>query len=70
MQVKISDVIKSIVFTNKELAEFCGLSVSMIEQIRTGRKDGSRNAQARILQFIDKKIEEAQRIKEQFSIDK
>lgn len=69
MQVKISDVIKSIVFTNKELAEFCGLSVSMVEQLRTGRKNGSRTAQAKILQFIDKKIENAQKIKEQFSLD-
>jgi len=38
MQEKTSKLINSLVFRNKELAEFCGISVSMIEQIRAGNK--------------------------------
>ena len=64
----MSDVIKSLSFTNKELAEFCGVSTGMIDQIKAGKKKGGRTVQARILQFIDKKIENTKKLKEQFRV--
>ena len=64
--MKTSDIIKSLVFRNKDLAEFCGVSVSMIEQIRAGNKKWGRTVRAKVIQFLDKKISQYEKIKEDF----
>ncbi len=54
---KVWELLNELYFTNKEVAEFIGVTESMIKKIRIGSSWGSSEVQNRINEFIRFKIE-------------
>lgn len=71
--VKIWELLNQLSFSNKEVAEFVGVSESMVKKIRTGSSLGSPAVQNRIQEFVRSKVQKVnERIKSKpllFSVD-
>ena len=54
----IKKIIRDFSFTNEEMADYCGVSISMIKKIRNSKIEtfGSLETQKKIVDFFDEKI--------------
>ena len=54
-------LLTELAFTNKEVAEFVGITESMVKKIRTGSSSGSADVQQKIEAFVCMKIEKVKK---------
>lgn len=59
-QQKTGALLNELAFTSKEVADFAGISESMVKKIKLGITDGSLEVQQKIEAFVQQKIEQVQ----------
>lgn len=55
-QKSIWQLLNDLTFTNKEVADYAGVTESMVKKIRVGITNGSREVQERIKMFMRMKV--------------
>lgn len=51
------ELLNMLSFTNNEVAQFAGVSESMVRKVRSGVKNPSRELEKKIVEFVKKKAE-------------